>query len=184
MAFEKHIVDRLSTRLPSLLPEHIREDAPIFEMFLNAYFEYLESEIIVLSSKTELEGIRFEDGTSETEAAVLLEDGTVSSEPDGSSSKLVLNGASEPESQAMPEPFQVGEYIYGESNGSIAKIKVINGLTLIVDTISGTGFAESETIKGRDGNLSGIVQSYKENQVVANNRLLDYSDIDLSVIHI
>ena len=178
MAFEKHIVDRLSTRLPSLLPEHIREDAPIFEMFLNAYFEYLESEIIVLSSKTELEGVRLEDGTSETEAAVLLEDGTVSSEPDGSSSKLVLNGASEPESQAMPEPFQVGEYIYGESNGSIAKIKVINGLTLIVDTISGTGFAESETIKGRDGNLSGIVQSYKENQVVANNRLLDYSDID------
>ena len=49
MAFEKHIVDRLSTRLPSLLPEHIREDAPIFELFLNAYFEYLESEIIVLS---------------------------------------------------------------------------------------------------------------------------------------
>ena len=166
MAFEKHIVDRLSTRLPSLLPEHIREDAPIFEMFLNAYFEYLESEIIVLSSKTELEGVRLEDGTSETEAAVLLEDGTVSSEPDGSSSKLVLNGASKEESQAMPEPFQVGEYIYGESNGSIAKIKVINGLTLIVDTISGTGFAESETIKGRDGNLSGIVQSYKENQIV------------------
>ena len=63
MAFEKHIVDRLSTRLPSLLPEHIREDAPIFELFLNAYFEYLESEIIVLSSKTELEGVRLEDGT-------------------------------------------------------------------------------------------------------------------------
>ena len=178
MAFEKHIVDRLSTRLPSLLPEHIREDAPIFELFLNAYFEYLESEIIVLSSKTELEGVRLEDGTSETEAAVLLEDGTVSSEPDGLTSKLVLNGASIPESEAMPEPFQVGEYIYGESNGSIAKIKVINGLTLIVDTISGTGFAESETIKGRDGNLSGVVESYKENQVVANNRLLDYSDID------
>ena len=178
MAFEKHIVDRLSTRLPSLLPEHIREDAPIFELFLNAYFEYLESEIIVLSSKTELEGVRLEDGTSETEAAVLLEDGTVSSEPDGSTSKLVLNGASIPESEAMPEPFQVGEYIYGESNGSIAKIKVINGLTLIVDTISGTGFAESETIKGRDGNLGGVVESYKENQVVANNRLLDYSDID------
>ena len=51
MAHEKHIVDRLSTRLPSLLPEHIREDSPIFEMFLGAYFEYLESEIIVLSSK-------------------------------------------------------------------------------------------------------------------------------------
>ena len=73
MAFENHIVDRLSTRLSSLLPEHIKDDAPIFEMFLEAYFEYLESEIIVLSSKGELTGIRLEDGTSETAAAVLLE---------------------------------------------------------------------------------------------------------------
>ena len=40
MAFENHIVDRLSTRLSSLLPEHIKDDAPIFEMFLEAYFEY------------------------------------------------------------------------------------------------------------------------------------------------
>ena len=63
MAFENHIVDRLSTRLSSLLPEHIREEAPIFEMFLEAYFEYLESEIIVLSSKGELTGIQLEDGT-------------------------------------------------------------------------------------------------------------------------
>ena len=170
MAFENHIVDRLSTRLSSLLPEHIREEAPIFEMFLEAYFEYLESEIIVLSSKGELTGIRLEDGTSETAAAVLLEAGTVSSTPDADTSKLIQEGD--------VEPLQVGEYIYGSKSGSVAKIKVINGLTLIVDTISGTGFSESETITGRDGNQTGIVQSYKENQIVANNRLLDYSDVD------
>ena len=62
MAHEKHIVDRLSLRLSSLLPEHIREDSPIFESFIKAYFEYLESEIIVLESQTDLEGIRLEDG--------------------------------------------------------------------------------------------------------------------------
>ncbi len=62
MAHEKHIVDRLSTRLPSLLPEWIQDEAPIFESFLQAYFEFLESEIIVLESKLELEGIRLEDG--------------------------------------------------------------------------------------------------------------------------
>ena len=67
MAHEKHIVDRLSTRLPSLLPEWIQDEAPIFESFIQAYFEFLESEIIVLESKTELEGIRLEDGTSEIE---------------------------------------------------------------------------------------------------------------------
>ena len=170
MAFERHIVDRLSTRLPSLLPEHIQEDAPIFAQFLEAYFEYLESEIIVLSSRGELTGIRLEDGTSETAAAVLLEAGTVPSTPDADISKLIQEGD--------VEPLQVGEYIYGSKSGSVAKVKVINGLTLIVDTISGTGFSESETITGRDGNQTGIVQSYKENQIVANNRLLDYSDVD------
>ena len=170
MAFENHIVDRLSTRLSSLLPEHIKDDAPIFEMFLEAYFEYLESEIIVLSSKGELTGIRLEDGTSETAAAVLLEAGTVPSTPDADISKLIQEGD--------VEPLQVGEYIYGSKSGSVAKVKVINGLTLIVDTISGTGFAETETITGRDGNQTGVIKTYKENAIVANNRLLDYSDID------
>ena len=170
MAFENHIVDRLSTRLSSLLPEHIKDDAPIFEMFLEAYFEYLESEIIVLSSKGELTGIRLEDGTSETAAAVLLEAGTVLSTPDADTSKLIQEGD--------VEPLQVGEYIYGSKSGSVAKVKVINGLTLIVDTISGTGFSETETITGRDGNQTGVIKTYKENAIVANNRLLDYSDID------
>ena len=170
MAFERHIVDRLSTRLPSLLPEHIQEDAPIFAQFLEAYFEYLESEIIVLSSRGELTGIRLEDGTSETAAAVLLEAGTVLSTPDADTSKLIQEGD--------VEPLQVGEYIYGSKSGSVAKVKVINGLTLIVDTISGTGFSETETITGRDGNQTGVIKTYKENAIVANNRLLDYSDID------
>ena len=170
MAHENHIVDRLSTRLPSLLPDHIKEDAPVFEMFLQAYFEYLESEIIVLTSKFELEGIRLEDGTSATTSKVLIETGTASAEPDVDTSKLLH--------ESDIEPFQVDEYIYGEKSGSVAKIKVINGLTLIVDTISGVGFAEGETITGRDGNLTGVVKTYKENSVVANNRLLDYSDID------
>ena len=170
MAHEKHIVDRLSTRLPSLLPEYIRDEAPVFELFLQSYFEYLESEIIVLTSKGELTGIRYEDGTSETASSVLIEEGTETSAPDILTSKLIQEGEI--------EPFSVGEYIYGNKSGSVAKIKVINGLTLIVDTISGTGFSETETITGRDGNQTGVVKTYKENQVVANNRLLDYSDID------
>tara|TARA_B100001996_G_C18460700_1_gene515935 strand:- start:122 stop:613 length:492 start_codon:yes stop_codon:yes gene_type:complete len=154
MAFEKHIVDRLSTRLPSLLPEHVKDDSPVFEMFLQAYFEYLESEIIVLESKDDLEGIRLEDGTSETAAAVLIETGTASAEPDVATSRLIY--------ESEKQPFQIDEYVYGEKSGSLAKVKVINGLTLIVDTISGTGFQEDETITGRDGNLTGKVKSYKE----------------------
>ena len=176
MAHEKHIVDRLSTRLPSLLPEWIQEEAPIFESFLQAYFEFLESEIIVLDSKLELEGIRLEDGTSEIAASLLLEAGTNPASPDADSSKLLV--AQQNTENKELEPFQVGEYVFGQTNGSLAKIKVINGNTLIVDSISGTGFASGESIVGRDGNQTGVVKTYKENSVVANNRLLDYSDID------
>ena len=176
MAFEKHIVDRLSTRLPSLLPDWIQEEAPVFELFLKSYFEYLESEIIVLEddSLTELEGVELEVGTSETAAAVLLETGTNLDTATGKEKLLtqqLVNGK-------PLDPLKEGEYIFGETNGSLAKIKVISGNTLIVDSISGTGFAVGEKITGRDGQQSGKIKTYKENSVVANNRLLDYSDID------
>jgi hypothetical protein len=88
MAFEKHIVDRLSTRLPSLLPDWIQEEAPVFELFVKSYFEYLESEIIVLESQTALEGVRLEDGTSLEAKSLLLEDGTNPASPQETSKIL------------------------------------------------------------------------------------------------
>ena len=178
MSHEKHIVDRLSTRLPSLLPDWIEEEAPIFESFIQAYFEYLESEIIVLESQGELEGVRLEDGTSEKAHSLLLEAGTNPASPQESAKVLMQQTTIVSGNERVLDPYKVGEYVFGQTNGSLAKIKVINGNTLIVDSISGTGFAEGETIVGRDGNQTGVIKTYKENSVVANNRLLDYSDID------
>ena len=175
MAHEKHIVDRLSIRLPSLLPEWIQDEAPIFESFLQAYFEFLESEIIVLESQGDLEGIRLEDGTSEKAHSLLLEDGTSPSSPQDSSKILYEQYTSDGKKL---DSYKVGEFVFGQTNGSLAKIKVINKDILYVDSIHGTGFAVGETIIGRDGNQTGVVKSYKENSIVANNRLLDYSDID------
>ena len=74
MAHQDHIVDRLTNRLPSILPEHIREDAPIFEDFLSAYFEYLESEIITLEDTLELSGIELEEGTMVGPGNLIYED--------------------------------------------------------------------------------------------------------------
>ena len=175
MAHQNHIVDRLSTRLSGLLPEYIREDAPIFEAFLQSYFEYLESEILVLESVDELDAIKLEDGTVEGNSSVLLlEDGTDPLESDVDNAKLIY--------EQDKEPLSVGEYIYGETNKSVAKILThhISNVKkiLIIDTVSGTGFAEGEKISGRDGNQTGIVSSYKENSIVASNRLLDYADVD------
>ena len=175
MAHQNHVVDKLSTRLSGLLPEYIREDAPIFEAFLQSYFEYLESEILVLESVDELDAIKLEDGTVEGNSSVLLlEDGTDPLESDVDNAKLIY--------EQDKEPLSVGEYIYGETNKSVAKILThhISNVKkiLIIDTVSGTGFAEGEKISGRDGNQTGIVSSYKENSIVASNRLLDYANVD------
>ena len=62
MAHQDHIVDRLSMRIGSLLPDHIKEEATIFEGVLESYFEYLESEIITLDTVQELDGVQFEEG--------------------------------------------------------------------------------------------------------------------------
>jgi len=180
MSHQDFSIDKLSHRLPSLLPEYLKEESPMFEAFLNAYFEYLESEILVFetSSKTEfaksdIDGVSLEDGTG----AILLEPATISPSPDQDSSKILYDGYNDSDEQFL-SPYKVGEYIVGNTSKTVSKIVVINGNTLYLQTISGTGFAKGEIIKGREGGRETSVTSYKENTILANNRLLDYSDID------
>tara|TARA_Y100001933_G_scaffold81106_1_gene82357 strand:- start:39250 stop:43221 length:3972 start_codon:yes stop_codon:yes gene_type:complete len=167
MAHQDHIVDRLSNRLPSILPDHIQEESPVFEQFLSAYFEYLESEIITLEDTLELSGVELEAGT-------VVGSGNLTLEDDGN---ILIPRISENDTPE-PDTIVTGEYIVGSKSGSVAKVRVRSGNTLFVDTISGTGFAIGETITGRDGGQTSKIKSYKENQIVANNRLLDYADID------
>lgn len=173
MSHEKYVIDKLSQRLPNLLPDFVKEESPIFEQFLKAYFEYLEAEILVLKSQSAIDGIALEDGSG----SVLLEPATVSPSPDQNTSKIKVE-VSSTNINAAANPFEVGEYIYGETNGSVAKIEVISGNTLYIRSISGTGFSKLESVKGRDGNQTAIVQSYKQNTISANNRLLDIGDVD------
>ena len=175
MSHDNFVIDKLSHRLSQLIPEFVQEESPAFEQFLKAYFEYLESEIIVLESQEEIGDILLEDG----KGSVLLEPFTVAPAPDSESSKIVQEKSKSINSVLVGvEPFQVGEYIIGGTSGSVAEITVINGNTLYLNAISGSGFAPGETITGRDGVREGVVKTYKENTILAQNRLLDYSDID------
>ena len=180
MSHQEFSIDKLSHRLPSLLPEYLKEESPMFEAFLNAYFEYLEAEILVFEvsnksdfSKSDIDGVLNEDGTG----SMLLETATVSPSPDQESSKVLYNGYDD-STNAFTDPYKVGEYIVGSTSKTVSKITVINNNTLYLQTISGTGFAKGEIIKGREGGRETSVVSYKENTILANNRLLDYSDID------
>ena len=173
MSHDKYLKDRLSYRIPSLLPEYLRDESPAFEAFLKAYFEFLEAEVLVLESQSAIDCLALEDGTG----GVLFESATVSPSPDENSSKILFERtAANPDQDA--DPLVKGEYLVGSTSKSVAKIEVINGNTLYLKSISGNGFAKGETVTGRKSNQTAVVKSYKENSILANNRLLDYSDID------
>jgi len=175
MAKDAFNIDRLSDRISTLVPDFIQEDAPIFEQFLKAYFEFLEAEILVLESQGELDEILLEDDLG----YLLVEPATVHPSPDSATSKLLYE---------MPDknPFQVGDYIVGGKwilgewvgTETVAKILLINGNTLYLETIQGNGFDAGETVTSRQGKQTGVVKTYKHNTILANNQLLNYSDVD------
>ena len=166
-------IERLSDRLPNLLPDFVKDEAPIFEQFLKSYFEFLEAEILTLSSQGDLEGILLEDNNGD----ILLEEGTVKPAPDSDSSYLL--------NYQNTTPFEKGQYIVGSKTGSVAEILTINGNNFYIKTIEGNGFDKGETVTARmnepigsvtqTGN-SGVVEKHKHNTVIANNQLLNYSD--------
>ena len=173
MSHDKHLKDRLSYRIPSLLPEYLRDESPALEAFLKAYFEYLEAEVLVLESQSAIDCVSLEDGTG----GVLFESATVSPSPDENSSKILYERTGANPNQDA-DPLSTGEYLVGSISKSVAQIEVINGNTLYLKSISGNGFAKGETVTGRKSGQTAVVKSYKENSILASNRLLDYSDID------
>ena len=166
MARDAFNIDRLSDRISSLVPDFVQEDAPVFELFLKAYFEFLEAEILVLDSQGELDEILLEDDLG----YLLVEPATVDPTPDSATSRLLH--------EQDVSPFQNGEYIVGKRTGTVAKILIINSDTLYLETIHGNGFDAGETVTSRQGGQTGVVKTFKHNTILANNQLLNYSDVD------
>ena len=110
MSHESLSSDKITQRLHTILPEHVREDAPAFTAFLSAYFEFLEKECLTLKSQSDLDGIALEDG----QGSLLVEVATVSPSPDEDSSKII-NESNATNPNANADPLEVGEYIYGKN---------------------------------------------------------------------
>ncbi len=165
-------VDKLAPRLNSLLPDFVQSESPEFVAFLKAYFEFLEHEIVVLKSQSTIDTMGLEDGSG----SVIYETATIS--PSSQTVNKILHEVSVDNPTASADPFVVGEYVVGSKSQSVAKIDVINGNTIYLKTVHGHGFKKNETILGRTGGQTGIVSTYKESSIRANNKLLEYSDVD------
>lgn len=170
---------KLSDRLNGLLPEHVREDSPEFVAFLDAYFDFLESDILILENQTDVQTIGLEDGGS------LLQETETSKPTPQDKSKFVIwdgvdgtLGSLAVGNSYHVQPFKHGEYIVGKTSGALGKIKVVNKETIYIDMITDYGYNVGETVLGRESLSEGKVKTYKQNSILANNKLLDYSDID------
>lgn len=168
------ITETLSERMIGLIPDYIRDEAPVFEQFLRAYFEYLEAEIIIIDTQENIDVIASEDGMS----AILYESATTAPSPDKDFSKIAFEQSSNNFNFSTAGPLATGDLIYGKSSGSLARISVINGNILFINSIAGMGFSTGELVESRTTGQRFTVKSYKENTILANNRLLDFSDID------
>ena len=141
--------------------------------FLNAYFEFLEAEVLTLINTGRFRWYR-KRRRYRFYFFRICHRLTI---PDKDTSKILFEQTAT-NVNANADPFSIGEYVVGSKSKSVAKIEVINNNVLYLKSVSGNGFSKGETVTGRDSNQTGTVGSYKENSILANNRLLDYSDID------
>ena len=164
-------VDKLLPRLNSLVPDFVQAESPEFVAFLKAYFEFLEHETVVLKSQSTIDNVGLEDGSS-----LLYETATISPSTTADNKILLEQTVDNPNTAA--DPFTIGEYLVGNTSKTVAKINVVNGNQMFVKTISGFGFKNNETVTGRTSGQTGIVSTYKESSIRANNKILEYSDVD------
>ncbi len=165
-------VDKLLPRLNSLVPDFVQAESPEFVAFLKAYFEFLEHETVVLKSQSTIDNVGLEDGSGD----ILYETATIS--PSTTADNKILLETTPDNPNTAADPFTVGEYLVGNTSKTVAKINVVNGNQMFVKTVSGFGFKNNETVTGRTSGQTGIVSTYKESSIRANNKILEYSDVD------
>jgi hypothetical protein len=156
---EPTLKNKVSPHIQSQLPEFVKEDHPLFSLFLKYYYEFLEAGELTLSGSNNYvieETLTKNYILDETGENVVLEDSV--------------------------GKFAVGETITGAITGATAKILVDdfdNNKRLFIS--SQQRFQTGETITGASSNATSTVVSYRANPVQNIQQLLAYADVDNTV---
>ena len=159
--------DKVSLQIKEQLPDFIRSENKTFVAFMKAYYEFLESAELVLTSLGAIDAILNEVGTT---SYILLEDTNIY-RPD-QKKKILLqdttNGA-----------FVTGETIKGSTSNATATVRVedINQGSRLFISINNK-FLIGETVVGLTSAATGVISSYTPNPVQSISQLLEYSDVD------
>ena len=167
--------DKLSNQLSQLLPGFVAEESAELVAFLKAYFEFLESGVITLKNEEELDflGLEAESGN------ILFENATFAPSPRAKA--RIVQEQNSNNNTIGATAFTAGEYIYGETSGALATIRVIGENKLYVEEINARTFEPNEYVIGRTSVQRARIATFSENSIAANNNLLKYADIDRTI---
>ena len=168
-------VDKLSNQLGSLLPQFAQEESAELTAFLKAYFEFLESGVITLKNEEELDfiGLEAESGN------ILFEDATYAPSP--RTKARIVSEQNSNNATIGATAFTAGEYVFGETSGALATVRVIGANKLYVEEINDRTFEPNEVIVGRTSRQKAKIATFSENSIAANNNILKYADIDTTI---
>ena len=167
--------DKVSLQIENQLPDFVQSENPNFISFMKAYYEFMESAELQLTSLGSVDSIIMEQQAPEATILnfIILED-TNRYRPD-EKDKILLqdttNGA-----------FVNGEIITGQTSNATATVRVedINaGSRLFISAQN--DFIIGEQIVGGTSNASAEISNYTANPVQNIQQLMQYADIDDTV---
>ena len=167
--------DKVSLQIENQLPEFVQSENPNFISFMKAYYEFMESAELQLTSLGSVDSIIMEQQAPEaTILNYILQEDTNLYRPDQKNTVLLqdtTNGA-----------FVNGEIITGSTSNATATIRVedINvGSRLFISSQS--KFIIGETVTGGTSNATGVISNYTANPVQNIQELMQYADVDDTV---
>ena len=167
--------NKVSIQIDQQLPEFVRSENPNFVAFMKAYYEFMESAELVLTTLGSIDSILLEAQPVDASATnyVILED-TNRYRPDQQDTILLED--------TTTGAFVNAETITGDTSGATAVIRTedINDNSRLFIS-SQNDFLIGETVTGGTSNATGVISDYTANPVQNIQQLMQYADVDETI---
>jgi len=165
--------DKISNLLNSQAPEFVVSEHPKFLEFLKAYYSFMESAELAVTSVEQTDGVRLETEIETSQSSLLLDASRIDTDRTqlDSGDKILLENT-------VYGKFTRGETITGQSSGATSVIlteDIDNGKLYIS---AQDKFIIGEAIIGSTSNAHAIIDNYRPNPVNNIQDLLNFRDPD------
>ena len=164
--------DKVSLQIETQMPDFVQAENPNFISFMKAYYEFMESAELKLTSLGSIDSMIMENQPigSTILNYVILED-TNLYRPGQTNTVLMED--------TTTGAFVNGEEIIGQTSYATAAIKVedINANSRLFISAQ-SDFIIGEQIVGQTSNATGVISDYTANPVQNIQQLMEYADID------